>query len=80
MGGAANPPACCTSPSSPPMPSGLCKMVLSLVLILSADEMEDTQWRNNRHRGRDIIATSKVRAAITILDMPPGDISSLSCL
>ena len=39
---------------------------------------EDTQKRNFEHRKRGIVATSKVRAAITIANIPPGDMSFLS--
>jgi len=38
---------------------------------------EDTQRPNLEDRKRGIIATSKVRAAITIANIPPGDVSFL---
>ena len=40
---------------------------------------EDTHRRNRGHRKRGIIATSKVRAAITIVNNSPGDMPLRSC-
>ena len=40
---------------------------------------EDTQRRNREHLKRGIMATSKVRAAITIANISPRDMSLLSC-
>jgi len=36
---------------------------------------EDTQWRNREHRRSGIIATSKVREAITVANFSPGDMA-----
>jgi len=45
--------------------------------LTKGDIEEDTQQRNLKHRKRGTIATSKVRAAITIANTPPGDVSFL---
>ena len=40
---------------------------------------EDTQRRNREHLKRGIMATSKVRAAITIANISPRDMPLLLC-
>ena len=47
--------------------------------LIKVDIDEDTQQRNLEHQKRGIIATSKVRAAITIANTSPRDMSLLLC-
>lgn len=53
--------------------------VILRAFLAKCEIEEDTDLRNRGHRKRGIIATSKVRAAITIANISPGDMSLLLC-
>jgi len=59
--------------------TGLGRTRRGIHTLKKCEIVEDTQWRNREHRKRGIMATTKVRAAITTANISPRDMPLLLC-